>query len=63
MSASFRDHRKVTPTPCVETLSVNTRVSHVYGDYEDKFATWFRDSALYIESWGQTVRSSSPSKP
>jgi hypothetical protein len=32
-----------------ETLSVNARVSRVYGDHEDKFATWFRDSALYIE--------------
>ncbi len=21
----------------------------MYGDHEDKFATWFRDSALYIE--------------
>ena len=53
----FRNHRKKYACAVFETLSVNARVSRVYGGPEDKFATWFRDgelfdirnSALYIE--------------
>jgi AbiV family abortive infection protein len=53
----FRNHRKKYACAVFETLSVNARVSRVYGGPEDKFATWFRDgelfdirnSALYID--------------
>lgn len=54
---AFRSHTAKYAHAVYSTLFVNSRVTHIYGDLESRFAAWFREgtlfeirnSALYLE--------------
>ena len=43
----FYNHRKKYNYAVYKTLLVNSRVSRLYGNQEDRFAKWFRDNELF----------------
>src|SRR5688572_32287474 len=43
----FHNHRQKYVYAVYKTLFINSRVSRVYGNQEDRFAKWFRDNELF----------------
>ena len=60
---AFRDHRKKYIYAVYSAILVNSRITRIYGDFESKFAFWFkekrlfsiRNSALYLEKVGKKI--------